>query len=195
MDDHPQRRLRFRPEQLYHHLRHRSRKKIDPKALSITGLSGTNKVYDSTTADSVTGSGSLSGVVSGLNNAGGASDVVTLNNGTASFADPNVGNGKTVTFSGYSISGADAGDYSLSQPANSTANITAAGLTVTARNVNMTYADGTTLNTSSGFTTSGLLGSDSVSSVSLATNATTSTSSNWNAGKWTITPMPPRVRA
>ena len=98
------------------------------KALSITGLSGTNKVYDSTTSDSVTGSGSLSGVVSGLNNGGGASDVVTLNNGSAAFANANVGNGKTVTFSGYTISGADAGDYALSQPASSTANITAGGL-------------------------------------------------------------------
>ncbi len=59
---------------------------------------------------------------------------------------------------------------------------------MTAKNVSMTYADGTTLNGTTGFTVAGLLGSDSVSSVNLATNASLSTSGNWNAGTWTITP-------
>src|SRR5262249_30735109 len=70
---------------------------VNAKSLTITGLSGTNKTYDGLTSDSITGSPTLNTVV--------ASDVVTLNNGSASFADPNVGNGKVVTFSGYSISG------------------------------------------------------------------------------------------
>jgi hypothetical protein len=107
---------------------------INPLALTITGLSGTNKVYDGTAGDSITGSPTLNTVVLG--------DVVNLNNGTASFANKNVGNGKTVTFSGYTISGADAGDYALSQPANSTANITARAITVTAQSNTKTY-DGT----------------------------------------------------
>ena len=58
----------------------------------------------------------------------------------------------------------------------------------------MTYADGTTLNTTTGFTTSGLLGSDTVTSATLATNATLSTSGNWNAGTWTITPSAAAAR-
>jgi MBG domain (YGX type)/YDG domain len=99
---------------------------VAQKALAITGLSGTDKVYDAGTNDPVTGIGTLSGVVAGLNNGGGTSDVVTLGNGTAAFADANVGTGKAVTLTGYSISGADAGNYTLSQPAASTANITAA---------------------------------------------------------------------
>ena len=137
---------------------------VAQKSLTISGLSGTNKVYDSTTADSVTGTASLVGKIAG--------DTVNLGAGSASFADANVGNGKTVTFSGYSINGADAVNYSLSQPATSTANITAAGLTVTAKNVSMTYADGTTLNGTTGFTVSGLQGSDSVTSATLSTSAT-----------------------
>jgi trimeric autotransporter adhesin len=155
---------------------------VAAKAVSVTGVSGTNKVYDAGTADAITGTASLSGLV--------GSDAVTLNaaGATASFATANVGNGKAVTFSGYSISGTDAGDYSFSQPASSTANITPASLTVTAKNVNMIYADGTTLNGTTGFTTAGLLGSDTVSSVSLASNATLSGSGNWNAGTWAITP-------
>ena len=54
------------------------------------------------------------------------SDDVTVTAGTATFADKNVGTGKTVTFTGYSLSGADAGNYNLkAQPASVTANITA----------------------------------------------------------------------
>ncbi len=160
---------------------------VAQRALAITGLSGTNKVYDSTDSDSVTGNGTLSGIVQGLNNGGGTSDVVTLNNGTASFANPNVGNGKTVTFSGYTISGADAGNYNLSQPAASIANITAAGLTINASDVSGTYGS-VSLNGTTGFTSSGLLGGQTIGSVTLSTNATTSTSGNYNAGTWTITP-------
>ena len=157
---------------------------VAQKALSIAGLSGTNRVYDSTTADLITGSASLIGKVPG--------DTVILGTGAAAFADPNVGTGKTVTFSGYSISGADAADYALSQPASSSANITAAGLTITitASTQSKTYGFGGTsaaLGTPA-FTASGLLGGDSVSSVTLSTNATLSSSSNYNAGTWTITP-------
>ena len=163
---------------------------LNTKALSITGLSGTNKVYDSLTSDPVTGTAALSGVVAGLNNGGGTSDVVTLSNGSASFADPNVGTGKAVTFSGYSISGADAADYALSQPATSTANITAAGLTVTASNQNKTYGFGGTsaaLGTTA-FSVVGLQGTDAIDTATLSTNASLSGSSNYNAGTWTLTP-------
>ena len=55
---------------------------------------------------------------------------VTLS--TASAADlrrRNVGTGKTVTVSGLTIGGADAGNYTLTQP-TTTANITAKALTV-----------------------------------------------------------------
>jgi hypothetical protein len=59
----------------------------------------------------------LEGLVSG--------DAVSLvtSDVTAAFADPNVGAGKPVTVSGYALSGADAGDYTLAQPAGLTAAI------------------------------------------------------------------------
>jgi hypothetical protein len=81
--------------------------------LTVSGVSGTNKIYDGTTSDTITGSASLSGVVSG--------DTVTLNTGsaTASFASASVGNGKPVTFAGYTISGTDSGNYTLTQPTSS----------------------------------------------------------------------------
>src|SRR6185369_10595647 len=59
---------------------------------------------------------------------------------SASFADKNVGTGKTVSVSGISISGADAGNYNLlNTTASTTADITARTLHVTATASNRTY--------------------------------------------------------
>jgi hypothetical protein len=61
---------------------------------------------------------SLSGVLSG--------DDVGLTGGSASFSDKHVGAGKTVTGTGFSLTGADAGNYSLaSSTLATTASITA----------------------------------------------------------------------
>ena len=78
-----------------------------------------------------------------------------------------MGNGKTVTFAGYTISNTDAANYILTQPANSTANIIQAALTVTANAVSNVYGD--TLGALT-YTTSGLLGSDSLSGAMAVTN-------------------------
>ena len=153
---------------------------------SGTLISGTDKVYNGIIADPIPGISLLSG-------SGFPLDQVSLVLGSANFADPNVGNNKPVTFSGYSISGADAADFALIQPTSSTANITYAPLTITAKPQTPTYGFGGTsaaLGTTA-FTISvgKLYGSDSVSSVTLSTNdATLSSSSNYNAGTWTITP-------
>ena len=56
----------------------------------------------------------------------------------------NVGTGKTVTVSGISISGTDAGNYTFNTTATTTANITARGLTVSATGVNKVYDGNTT---------------------------------------------------
>jgi hypothetical protein len=154
------------------------------KSLSITGMTANNKTYDGTTSATLnTGSAALSGKVTG--------DTVNLSAtaATGTFASANVANGITVNTSGFTISGADAADYTLTQP-TTTANITAAALTITASNVSGTYGTSAanTLNGSTGFTASGLLNGETVGSVTLSTNATTSTSGNDNAGTWTITP-------
>lgn len=106
---------------------------INQVALTVTGVSASNKVYDGTTAATLTTSGAaLSGVASG--------DTVTLATGGASglFANATVGTGKTVTVSGLTISGADAGNYLLTQP-TTTADITKATATVTLGSLAATY--------------------------------------------------------
>ena len=74
-------------------------------------------------------------------------------------------------------------NFNVSTSGSVTVQVSPAALTVTASDVTMTYADGTTLDDFTGFTSSGLQGSDAIDSVSLAANATTSTSDNWNAGE------------
>jgi hypothetical protein len=102
----------------------------DITAKPITGsFIAANKMYDSTTAATVTGR-SPNGVIGG--------DAVSLTGGTATFADKNVGAGKTVTLTGASLSGADSSNYSLTSVDTAKADITKAPLTVTADNQVMT---------------------------------------------------------
>ncbi len=101
-------------------------------ALNVTGATAANKTYDALLAAAVSG-GAISAVVG---------DTVNLvsSGRVGVFADKNVGNGKAVTVSGYTLSGADAGNYSLVQPTGVTANITAWTLNVTgATAANKTY--------------------------------------------------------
>src|SRR5207249_830669 len=92
------------------------------KATVSGSITASSKTYDGTTAATII-TRSLSGVL--------GSDVVSLSGGTASFASKTVGTGKTVTATGLSLSGADAGNYQLaSTTASTTADITAKTLTV-----------------------------------------------------------------
>src|SRR5205823_1379388 len=94
---------------------------ITAKALTMSAT-GINKVYDGTATATVTLSDNrLSG------------DVFTDAYTSATFANKNVGVGKTISVTGISISGADAGNYSpVNATATATADITARGLTVSA---------------------------------------------------------------
>jgi hypothetical protein len=128
---------------------------VNPKPVTITGVTAANKVYDGATTATISGTAAVSGLV--------GSDVVTVNNGTAAFADKNVSNGKTVSFSGFSLGGANAGNYSLSQPANTTANITAKPVTITGLTAANKFFDGTTTATITGTATiNGLISGDVV---------------------------------
>ncbi len=94
-----------------------------------------DKVYDGTTAATVTGL-SLAGVL--------PADVgnVTLTAGPASFADKNAGPGKAVTVTGLSLTGPAAFKYALAgTTAAATASIGKATLTVTADSYSRQYSD------------------------------------------------------
>ena len=102
--------------------------------VTVSGVNAANKVYDGTTSATIAGTAIVSGVL--------GNDDVGVEYGTAVFADANVGEGIAVAFSGFTLTGADKGNYYLSnQPASVAANITKAPLTVTAKNKIIAYGD------------------------------------------------------
>jgi hypothetical protein len=124
-------------------------------ALAIIGsITAANRVYDGTTTATITNR-TLSGGISG--------DAVSYVGGTAAFADPNAGTGKTVTAAGLSLSGADAGNYTVNSTATATANITPAPLTIQADNKAKAYGQGIPTLTA---TYTGLVGGDLPASLS-----------------------------
>ena len=106
---------------------------ITAAPLTITGISGVNKVYTGTNAATLTGTAAYSGLVNG------ETPTVT---GTASatFNSVNVADGIGITITGYT---APNSNYSLTSQPSASANITAAPLTITGLSgVNKVY-DGT----------------------------------------------------
>ncbi|MGK5075287.1 YDG domain-containing protein [Janthinobacterium sp. ZB1P44] len=130
---------------------------VSAKAITLTGISAVDKIYDATTTAALnTASVAYSGLVGG--------DTVTLaGSGTGSFADKNAGVNKVVSVSGYTLSGADAGNYVVTQPSGLTATIGKASLAVSGISAaNKTY-DATTGATLSGAASVTALGNDIVS--------------------------------
>ncbi|MEC4048581.1 YDG domain-containing protein, partial [Flavobacterium sp. SUN046] len=124
---------------------------ITAKNLTVNGASITTKVYDGTTAATVS-NGSLVGVISG--------DSVTLN-GAATFVDKNIGTSKTIV-SNFSISGTSASNYSLTQP-TLTGSITAKNLTLNGVTASDKTYDGLTTVVLNGTPAlSGVVGSEDV---------------------------------
>ncbi len=89
-------------------------------------------------------------------------DAVTLTNATTGqFNDFNVGAAKPVTTTGYAISGADAGNYTVQQPNYLTADITPAPITLAS--VSRVYTGDLTLPTAaSAYTFTGVFAGDTV---------------------------------
>jgi Domain of unknown function. len=85
------------------------RASIRPVPLTITNTAVKNKAYDGTPAAEFAGSPALSGVLKG--------DSVILNNGVPAFTGINYSPSEIlVVFTDFSISGGDAGNYTLTQP-------------------------------------------------------------------------------
>ena len=153
---------------------------ITAKGLTAAGtLAAQSKVYNGTTNAVLTGAAALlTAEAPGTGSTGDhtpyTGDTVGVT-GTASgaFASPYVANGVTVNVSGISLSGAQAGDYSLTVPTLN-ANITAASLTVTANNASKAYGQTVTF-AGTEFTTTGLTNGDTVTGVMLVSSGATNT--------------------
>jgi hypothetical protein len=134
---------------------------VNPKALTVTGLSAANKTYDGNTTVSVTGTAAFNGLVNG--------DSFTPS-GSVTWAFPNANAGlKTLTRTG--TYDAPSANYTVTQPAL-TATINAKALTITASDV--PKVGGQTLTGGPGstaFTSVGLIGGETIGSVTISYGA------------------------
>jgi len=117
----------------------------------ILGFTGNDKVYDG---------GNTATVAIADNRLAG--DVLNVS-ASAAFADKNAGSGKTVTVSNASLSGTDAGNYTLAASGGATtASIARAALTLSSISASDKVYDGTQAASVSG-TVAGVIGQDAVS--------------------------------
>ncbi|MCC6208358.1 MAG: filamentous hemagglutinin N-terminal domain-containing protein [Gammaproteobacteria bacterium] len=149
---------------------------VTPKSLGLDLQGQGSRVYDGTTDIDLSGvTPTLTGVVGG--------DTVDLDTGAVTgFADKNVGVSKAITFTGFDLLGADAGNYILvSGSAGTSADITARAVTVSGITADDRVYDGTT---DAVIDVSGAVFDDLVSGDDLTVDATgTFSDKNVAAGK------------
>lgn len=96
---------------------------IQPKEVTISDVKIADKTYDGTTNATITNAGTLSVNYDG--------DNLAIVIGKAAYDNKNVGTDKAVSFTGFELSGSAAGNYKLiTQPADTTADITAKEITI-----------------------------------------------------------------
>ena len=147
------------------------------KATLISNIIVAGKVYDGTTTATIA-SRTLSGVM--------GSDDVTLTGGAAAFTDKNVGTAKTVIVTGLTLTGTTAANYTVSDAAIVTANITQASLTVTANSLSRPYG---TANPTFTASYTGFVGGETLATSGVAGSPALSTAATPSspAGIYTIT--------
>lgn len=96
---------------------------IQPKEVTISDVKVADKTYDGTMNATITNAGTLSVNYDG--------DNLAIVIGKAAYDNKNVGTDKAVSFTGFELSGSAAGNYKLiTQPADTTADITAKEITI-----------------------------------------------------------------
>ena len=148
---------------------------ITPVTVTIaSGITANNKVYNGTAAATIS---SNTVVLSGVVSADTANVHLATNGYTAAFGSASVTNGAAVTVSGLTLTGSAAANYTLTQPAGLTANITAASVTIasgiTANNKIYDTTASATIN-SNNVVLAGVLAGDTAN-VHLVTNGYTAT--------------------
>ncbi|WP_339520388.1 YDG domain-containing protein [Pseudomonas proteolytica] len=143
---------------------------ITAKTLTVSGITANSKIYDGTTAATLSG-GVLSGLVSG--------ETLSLSTLAGVFLDANVGNAKTVTVSGGGLADGTglASNYILRSPTGLSADISAKALTITGLTANGKVYDGNNLASLSGGALDGLVGNETLGVTGLS-----ATFSDKNAG-------------
>lgn len=126
---------------------------VAPKALTITGITAADKIYDGTTEATIIGTAAYAGLV---NN----ESFAVSGNVTWAFPDKNVGNAKTLSRTGSFA--APSPNYTISSQPDLSASITAKQLTVSGATVTTKTYDGSTAATIAGATLVVVVSGDTV---------------------------------
>ena len=155
---------------------------VNPKSVTAN-VTASNKTYDGNTTATITNC-TLTGVV-----AGDTANVTCSAAGPNTFADPNVGTGKTVTATNISLSGSASGNYSLSSTsATTTADITTKAITATLTADDKTYdGNNTEPDANMSCSVSGVLPADSANVQCTAASGTFNTANVATANLVTAT--------
>ena len=140
---------------------------VTPAALTVTGLSGTNRTYNGTTVDALTGTAVLSGLQNG-------ETLILGNTANGALASANAGIEPVSTAVTISNGTGLASNYTLTQAALANVAIAQAPLTVTASNASKVYGQTPAL---MAFTSSGLQNGETIGSVTEASTGTAATAS------------------
>ena len=125
---------------------------IKPAPLTITGVTATNRAYNGEATVALVG-GTLNGVIEG--------DIVNFTLGNGTMANKNADDNKAVT-TNITLTGAAAGNYTLTQPTGISVNITPAPLTITGVSATNRAYNGETTVALIGGEIVGIIGSDEV---------------------------------
>lgn len=154
---------------------------ITKRTVTITsGITANNKIYDGTTVATI---GTANAVFDGKI----GSDALTVST-TGTFADKDVGTGKTVRLGSLTLGGASIDNYELAASGHqteTTANITPLLLTVTADNATKTYGE---VNPTFTLRYSGFLTGESETALSTQPTASCTATVSSNVGSYYIVP-------
>ena len=110
---------------------------ITSAQITVSFTTFANKTYNGNNIAQITGRSIDSGIV------GGEDVAITDGSGSATFVDKHVGTGLTATATGFTLTGADSGNYEIGTINTTTGNVNPRSITVTAVTDGKTY-DGTT---------------------------------------------------
>ena len=166
---------------------------INPKTISVTGLTVANKEYDGTNEATLSG-----GTISGLVARDSADQYCDEHQGYrikyyipefGTFTDANVGTGKSVSIDNIELTGCSANNYVLTQPTGLKANITKAPITIKVKDITIkTGAAIPAFDENSYEITSGkLFGSDKITGALGTDCKSTSVAKDFNITQGTLT--------
>lgn len=144
---------------------------INKAKVQLSGLIGTDKTYDGSTNDAIDKSGAT---IFGVITADQSNVTLDSSAGTGTFADANVGNKKTVTATGFLLTGSKKDNYELVGPADIRATIGAKTLTLSNITASGKVYDATTLATL-GYTGATLVGVVSADSANVGFSTASAT--------------------